>query len=124
MKPSLDDPLLEDDALRARDGIVTTVRGARRRGPGLPGTAWVLVARGDEHIEDFFLDGPFGLAESDEGEDPRAWICRGVRRDGTVRIGAVDLEVDRFVSEVLNDELRDAIFGMPDGVEGQANGRS
>jgi hypothetical protein len=110
MKPCLDDPLIEDQALRARDGIVTGLRGARTVGRRQAGATWILVARADEPVEDFFLESPFGSQDHDEGEDPVAWICRSVQSDGTVRLGAVDLEVDRFVSEVLNDQLQDAIF--------------
>ena len=62
-----------------------------------------------ETFEDFFLESPFGEETATPGEDPIPWICRGVERDGTVRMGAIDLAVDRFVSDVLSDELRDAL---------------
>jgi len=110
MKPILEDPLIDDQALRARDGIVTGVSATRSLGRRQAGATWVLVARGDEPVEDFFLESPFGAEGHDPGEDPIPWICRSVHPDGTLRLGAADLEVDRFVSEVLNDQLRDAIL--------------
>lgn len=87
-------------APRVLDGIVTGAPRARGLGRGRLRTTWVLVARHDEPVEDFFLDSPFG-DEAGGDEDPVAWICRGVRADGTVRLGAVDFDVDRFASDVL-----------------------
>ena len=110
MKPCLGDPLIDDHELRARDGIVTGMQGAHKVGRRQAGATWILVARADEPVEDFFLESPFGAGDSAEGEDPVAWICRSVRPDGTVRLGAVNLEVDRFISDVLNDDLSDAIL--------------
>ena len=110
MKPCLDDPLIDDHAIRARDGIVTGLHRGRTVGRRQADATWILVARADEPVEDFFLESPFGAQDHGNGEDPVAWICRSVRADGTVRLGAVDLEVDRFVSDVLNDQLRDSIL--------------
>ena len=110
MRSTLDDPLIEDDAVRARDGIVAGMQQARVLGRRQAGATWILVARADERVEDFFLDSPFGAQDAEEGEDPRAWICRSVRADGTLRMGEVDLGIDRFVSEVLNDQLRDDLL--------------
>ena len=99
----------DDSALRARDGIVTGAQRARGLGRAQLHGTWVLVARSDEHIEDFFLESPFGVDDESGGEDPVPWICRLVRADGTLRLGTVDLEVDRFVSDVLSDQLDDEI---------------
>ena len=99
----------EDQAPRARDGIVTGTNRVRGLGRGQALSTWIVVARTDEAVEDFFLESPFGPDDDEPGEDPVPWICRGIRPDGTVRMGAVDLSVDRFVSDVLNDELRDAL---------------
>lgn len=110
MKPTYDDvPETESRALRARDGIVTGTRECRVLGRGQAHSTWVVVARNDEIVEDFFLESPFGPEDLGSGDDPVPWICRGMGADGTVRLGEVNLEVDRFVSDVLNDELRDAL---------------
>ena len=97
------DPFRSDKAPRVLDGIVAGAPGARGLGRGRLRSTWVLVARGDEPVEEFFLDSPFGEDGAEGGEDPIAWICRGIRADGTVRLGAVDFDVDRFVSDVLHD---------------------
>lgn len=108
MKPNYDDVAsMEDRTLRPRDGIVTGARESSRLGRGQARATWVVVARNDEIVEDFFLESPFG-PDQPSGEDPTAWICRGLGQDGTVRMGEVNLDVDRFVSDVLNDELRAA----------------
>ena len=89
-------------APRVLDGIVAGGPRARGFGRGRLRATWVLVARGDEAVEEFFLEGPFGEVHAEGGEDPIAWICRGVRADGTLRLGALDFEVDHFVSDVLH----------------------
>lgn len=103
----------ERGALRPRDGIVTSAAARPRTGPALgrsqAKSTWIVVARTDEAFEDFFLDSPFGDDAGAPGEDPIAWICRDVNPDGTLRMGAIDLSNDRFVSDVLSDELRDAL---------------
>lgn len=110
MRTFTEESIYQDDhALRARDGIVA----GGWRAKGLDGdrasATWVLVARVTEPVEDFFLDSPFGNDDTASGEDPVAWICRGVNADGTLRMGAVDLSVDRFVSDVLSDDLDEQI---------------
>ena len=110
MKTTSDEPWnAENHALRARDGIVTGARLAVALGRRQASATWVLVARSDEPVEDFFIESPFGSEDRCRGEDPVPWICRGVGSDGTVRLGAVDLEVDRFVSDVLSDDLDEEI---------------
>jgi hypothetical protein len=99
----------EDRAMRARDGIVTGAARARSFSRVQSDATWLVVARNDEALDDFFLESPFGPDDCSPGEDPVPWICRGVEPDGTVRMGAVDLGVDRFVSDVLSDELRAAL---------------
>lgn len=103
---------VEDSAIRARDGIVTGPRFSGAPGRKQASATWVLVARNDEPVEDFFMDSPFGSDDHEQharGEDPVAWICRGISSDGKVRLGAVDLEVDRFVSDVLSEDLDEQI---------------
>src|SRR6185436_20248232 len=94
----------ERGPLRPRDGIVTSAATRAKTGPALGRTqaksTWIVVARTDEAFEDFFLDSPFGEDAGTPGEDPVAWICRDVNADGTVRMGAIDLSSDRFVSDV------------------------
>ena len=110
MKQTSDDRTqVEDRTLKARDGIVTGASRARGLGRGQARSTWIVVARNDEPVEDFFLESPFGPDDNSEGEDPVPWICRGVGPDGTVKMGAVDLRLDRFVSDVLMDELRAAL---------------
>lgn len=95
-------PSREGRAPRVLDGIVAGGPRARGFGRGRLRATWVLVAREDEPVEEFFLNSPFGEEDSGNGEDPVAWICRGVRADGTLRLGAIDFEVDHFVSDVLH----------------------
>lgn len=93
---------------RAVDGIVAGAQAAGTFEAGKLPSTWVLVARGDESVDEFFLESPFGGAGRSHNEDPVAWICRGVRPDGRVLLGAVDLAVDLFVSEVLDQDERRA----------------
>ena len=86
---------------RALDGLVAGGNRAKGLNKANLRSTWILVSRNDEPVEDFFLDSPFGADAVAGGEDPVAWICRGMRADGTVRLGAVDFEVDRFASDVL-----------------------
>jgi hypothetical protein len=110
MKNFIEESIYQDDqALRARDGIVAGGRRSKITGRERARATWVLVARGTETVEDFFLESPFGADDTGGGGDPVPWICRGVDTDGTLRIGAVDLSVDRFVSDDLSDDLDDQI---------------
>ena len=110
MKTFIEESIHQDDhALRARDGIVAGGARAKDSGRERASATWVLVARGTEPVEDFFLESPFGTDDTGHGGDPVPWICRGVDADGTLRIGAVDLSIDRFVSDDLSDDLDDQI---------------
>ena len=110
--PSHDLPDPDDRALKARDGIVAgskRTRSSAAFGRGQARATWVVVARNDEQFEEFFLESPYGEDACATGEDPVPWICRGVDSDGILHIGAIDLRVDRFLSDVLNDELGAAL---------------
>ena len=110
MKNFIEESLYQDDhALRARDAIVAGARRTKGLDRDGAGATWVLVARGTEPVEDFFLESPFGPDDKADGEDPVPWICRGVGPDGTLLMGAVDLSVDRFASDVHSDDLDDQI---------------
>jgi len=110
MKTYIDELVYQNDQpLRARDGIVAGARRAKGLDRERASATWVLVARGSEPVEDFFLESPFGSDDTASGEDPVPWICRGVNANGTLSIGAVDLSVDRFMSDVLSDDLDDQI---------------
>ena len=110
MKTFIEASIYQDDhALRARDGIIAGGRRYKESDRECASATWVLVARGTETVEDFFLESPFGADDTARGGDPIPWICRGVNADGTLRIGEVDLSVDRFVSDDLSDDLDDQI---------------
>lgn len=110
MKNFIEESIYQDDhGMRARDGIVAGGRRAKVSDRERASATWVLVASGTETVEDFFLESPFGADDTARGDDPVPWICRGVNADGTLRIGAVDLSVDRFVSDDLSDDLDDQI---------------
>lgn len=106
MKPIFNDPLLDDPTPRALDAIVTCVGQPRDFGRRQVRAAWVLVTRDNEPLEDFFLLGAFGDEPGARGEDPAAWICRGIGADGTLKMGRVDLDIDRFVSALLRERGR------------------
>ena len=103
----LEIPRVGERGARALDAIVAGAAHARGLGRNRLRSTWVLVARNSEPVEDFFLDSPFGEDGRPAGRDPIPWICRGVRADGTLRMAAVDLDVDRFVSDVLNEGLEE-----------------
>ena len=110
MKNIIEESIFQDDqSLRARDGIVAGGRRSKVSDRERASATWVLVARSTETVEDFFLESPFGADDTAGGGDPVPWICRGVGTDGTLRMGAVDLSVDRFVSDDLSDDLDDQI---------------
>ena len=110
MKNHFEEAIYQDDqSLRARDGIVAGGKRAKVSDRERASATWVLVARGNETVEDFFLESPFGADDTGRGGDPVPWICRGVSAEGILRIGAVDLSVDRFVSDDLSDDLDDQI---------------
>lgn len=88
-----------DDAvkrLRPVDGFVVGGDAEWVTGQNL----WLLVSRPGERLIDFFV-------EDDEGGlslDPVPCACAGVLPDGTVLIGEVDWELDRFLSELLDEQ--------------------
>ena len=62
---------------------------------------WLLLSRPGERLIDFFMD------DDEQGgscADPVTCACAGVLPDGTVLIGEVDWEMDRFLSEVLDEQ--------------------
>ena len=61
---------------------------------------WLLLARPGERLIDFFLEDD----EVAKSEDPAPCACGGVLPDGTLVIDAVDWEMDRFLSELLDDQ--------------------
>lgn len=82
--------------LRPVDGFVVGGATAWESGQNL----WLLLSRPGERLIDFFL-------EDDEDEispDPQPCACAGVLPDGTLLIGEVDWEMDRFLSEMLDEE--------------------
>ncbi len=80
--------------LRPVDGFVVGGEAAWDSGQNL----WLLVSRPGERLIDFFL-------EDDEtgASDPVPCACAGVLPDGTVLISEVDWDVDRFLSEMLDE---------------------
>ena len=63
---------------------------------------WLLLSRPGERLIDFFLEDDAPTASP----DPVPCACAGVAPDGSVLIGEVDWEMDRFLSEMLDE--RDA----------------
>ena len=87
---------------RPVDGFV--VGGEETESAG--GDIWVLVSRPGEGLIDFFLeDDPSGVAA-----DPRPRACLGVEEDGTLRIGTLDWETDRFLSELMEERAAEALL--------------
>jgi hypothetical protein len=80
--------------LRPVDGFVVGGEAAWDSGQNL----WLLVSRPGERLIDFFLE------DDDAGADPVPCACGGVLPDGSVLIGEVDWDVDRFLSELLDEK--------------------
>ncbi len=83
-------------ALRPVDGFVVGGDADWETGKNL----WVLLSRPGERLIDFFL-------EDDDFEvspDPVPCACAGLRSDKGVSVGEVDWELDRFLSEMLDDQ--------------------
>jgi hypothetical protein len=82
--------------LKPVDGFVVGGDAAWESGENL----WLLLSKPGERLIDFFL-------EDDDGEgvvaDPVPCACAGVGPDGTVLISEVDWELDRFLSELLDE---------------------
>ncbi|RMG47296.1 MAG: hypothetical protein D6718_04055 [Acidobacteria bacterium] len=85
-------------ALRPVDAFVVGGDVAWETGENL----WLLLSRPGEKLIDFFIededDAPSVAA------DPAPFACAGVRPDGTVLVGAIDWETDRFLSELLDEQ--------------------
>ncbi len=59
---------------------------------------WLLLSRPGERLIDFFLED-----EEAGADDPAPVACAGLLPDGSVLIGQVDWEADRFLSEMLDE---------------------
>ncbi len=82
--------------LRPVDGFVIGGAAAWESGQNM----WLLLSRPGERLIDFFL-------EDDDVRtalDPVPCACAGVLPDGTVMIGEVDWELDRFLSEMMDEQ--------------------
>lgn len=81
---------------RPVDGVV--FGSARER--GRKQDVWVLMSRPGEGVMEFFLedDEPTGIVA-----EPGTQCCLGVDPDGTVTLGSLDWDRDRFLSEMIYD---------------------
>jgi hypothetical protein len=81
---------------RPVDGVV--FGDARKRGGRQD--VWVLMSRPGEGVMEFFLDDdePSGVVA-----DPGTQCCLGVEPDGTITLGRLDWDRDRFLSEMIYD---------------------
>jgi hypothetical protein len=86
----------EHTRLRPVDGFVVGGDAAWESGENL----WLLLSRPGERLIDFFLEED----ELDRSLDPIPYACAGVSADGTVLIAEVDWELDRFLSEMLDEK--------------------
>ncbi len=82
--------------LRPVDGFVVGGDAAWDNGHNL----WLLLSRPGERLIDFFLEED----DLDRALDPVPFACAGVAADGSVLIGEVDWELDRFLSEMLDEK--------------------
>lgn len=82
-------------ALRPIDGFV--VGGAT--GWDTRANLWVLLSRPGERLIDFFLEDD----DQRDSTDPLPCACTGLLPDGRVTIGAVDWDLDRFLSEIMDE---------------------
>jgi hypothetical protein len=65
---------------------------------------WLMLSRPGERLIDFFLEDD----EVTKSRDPAPCACAGVLPDGTLMIEEVDWEMDRFLSELLDDQENSA----------------
>lgn len=86
--------------LRPVDGFV--VGGSAAWGSG--SNLWLLLSRPGERLIDFFLEDD----DRNTSPDPAPCACAGVLPDGRVLINEVDWELDRFLSELLDEEEKQA----------------
>lgn len=82
--------------LRPVDGFVVGGEASLDSGQNL----WLLLSRPGERLIDFFLEDDDERASS----DPVPCACAGVLPDGTVMIGHVDWDMDRFLSEMMDEQ--------------------
>ena len=83
--------------LRPVDGFVAGGEAAWDSGQNL----WLLLSRPGERLIDFFLEDD---DEAMTNSDPTPCVCAGVLPDGSVLVGEVDWESDRFLSEMLDEQ--------------------
>jgi hypothetical protein len=83
--------------LRPVDGFVAGGEAAWDSGQNL----WLLLSRPGERLIDFFLEDE---EDAPVAHDPIPCVCAGVLPDGTVLVGEVDWETDRFLSEMLDEQ--------------------
>lgn len=81
--------------LRPVDGFVVGGDAVWDSGQNL----WLLLSRPGERLIDFFLEDE----EDAVSRDPIPCACAGILPDGSVLIGEVDWEIDRFLSEMLDE---------------------
>lgn len=60
---------------------------------------WLLLSRPGERLIDFFVED-----DVQSSVDPVPCACSGIAPDGSVLIGDVDWEMDRFLSEMLDEQ--------------------
>lgn len=82
--------------LRPVDGFVVGGDAVWDSGQNL----WLLLSRPGERLIDFFLEDD----DVDTSRDPIPCACAGMLPDGSVMIGEVDWEMDRFLSEMLDEQ--------------------
>ena len=100
--PSSDTRPRRRSPYRPVDGFVV----GRPEADGDTRDIWVLVSRPGEGLMDFFLeDDPIGVAA-----DPGPRCCLGIEDDGTLRIGTLDWETDRFLSELMEEKAAEALL--------------
>ncbi len=83
-------------SLRPVDGFV--VGGAVEWETGQ--NIWLLLSRPGERLIDFFLEDD----DANAAGDPTPCACAGVLPDGSLLVGEVDWELDRFLSEMLDEQ--------------------
>jgi hypothetical protein len=83
-------------ALRPVDAFVVGGDAAWESGQNL----WLMLSRPGERLIDYFLDDD----DRKSSPDPVPCACAGVLPDGTVLLGEVDWELDRFLSELLDEQ--------------------
>ena len=80
----------------ALDAVILSGR-RRRNLRHIALAAATIVAPPSSQIEDFLLP-------NDDQQDSVAWVCRGIRANGMVRLGVLNFDKDCLMSEYFNDE--------------------